>query len=206
MIKLTEQSDLNSPDAYDAIYAERDKKQPDEMDMRRWKKLLRYYKGSRLIDLGCLDSRVPQLALQRFPEAEIWGIDLAREAIKDMQKKFSEVYFEVGDVYATKYPSNYFGYAVAGEIMEHLDDPEKFLAEAFRILRPGGTLALSVPKEEATEPGAIDPDRHIWSYSEEDIKSMLTIYGTVNIETLGSKYFPVYKYAFPNLLAFCKKK
>lgn len=34
---------------------------------------------------------------------------------------------------------------LATEVMEHLSDPDKFLEEAARILRPAGTLVLSVP-------------------------------------------------------------
>jgi ubiquinone/menaquinone biosynthesis C-methylase UbiE len=206
MIKLTEQNEKNSPLEYDKIYLERLKKGVDQFDIRRWKKLLKKYKGSNLIDLGCLDSQVPFYAHERFPNAEIWGVDLAEETVKSMQDRYPFAIFEVADVYKTKYPSDYFGYAVAGEIMEHLEFPQKFLEETFRILRPGGILALSTPKEEIVEPGAIDKDRHLWSYSIEDITALLSPFGTVETEILGSKYFPFYKYSFPNIIAFCKKK
>lgn len=206
MIKLKDQNDKNSPLEYDKIYLERLKKGTDQFDLRRWKKLLKEYRGGRLIDLGCLDSQVPFYAHERFPEAEIWGVDLAEETVKDMQARFPFALFEVADVYKTKYPDNYFGYAVAGEIMEHLEFPEKFLKEAFRILRPGGILALSTPKDEVIEPGAIDGERHLWSYSVEDIKALLQPYGEVTTDVLGSKWFPFYKYSFPNIIAFCKKK
>ncbi len=206
MIKLNEQNDLNSPIEYDKIFLARQKKGVDEFDLRRWKKLLKPYKGSRLIDLGCLDSLVPKFARERFPEAELWGVDLAEEAIKKMQEMDPQTIYTVADVYNLKLPSGYFGYAVAGEIMEHLEHPEKFLKEAFRVLRPGGVLALSVPKEEAVEPGAVDPDRHLWSYSISDITALLSPYGNVKIEVLGSKFFPFYRYYFPNIIALCKKK
>lgn len=206
MIKLNEQNELNSPLEYDKIFLARQKKGVDEFDLRRWKKLLKPYKGGRLIDLGCLDSLVPKLARERFPDAEIWGIDLAEEAIRKMKETDPQTVYTVADVYNTGIPREYFGYAVAGEIMEHLEEPEKFLKEAFRILRPGGILALSVPKEEAVEPGAVDPDRHLWSYSMSDILALLSPYGDVKIETLGSKFFPFYRYSFPNIIAWCKKK
>lgn len=206
MIKLTEQNELNSPLEYDKVYLERKDKGVDEMDIRRWKRLLKHYKGSRLIDLGCLDSQIAGFAHDRFPDSEIWGIDLAPQTIESMQSEYPFALFEVQDVYKTKYPDNYFGYAVAGEIMEHLEYPEKFLKEAFRILRPGGVLALSTPKEEAIEPGAVDKDRHLWSYSVEDIEALLSPFGSVTIEVLGSKYFPLYRYVWPNIIAFCKKK
>ncbi len=206
MKKLTEQSDQNSPEAYDAIYAQRVDKGVDSQDLRRWKKLLKHYRGGRLIDLGCLDSLVPEMAYRKHPTAEIWGLDLASGAIDDMRRRFPYIYFETGDVYQTKFPPNYFGYVVAGEIMEHLEHPMDFIYEAMRILRPGGILALSTPLEEAKEPGAVDKDRHLWSYTEADIKEILGVYGSVRTETLGSEYFPIYKYHYPSLLAFCKKR
>ena len=123
-----------------------------------------------------------------------------------MKRKYPWVYYEVMDVYKTKYPDNYFGYAVAGEILEHLEHPKEFIKEAMRILHPGGILALSTPKEEAIEPGAVDRERHLWSFSTGDIQSLLEPYGSVIIETLGSKYFPIYQYAWPTIISFCKKK
>ncbi len=106
----------------------------------------------------------------------------------------------------TIYPDNYFGYAVAGEILEHLEYPEKFIKETMRILRPGGTLALSTPKDELVEPGAVDKDRHLWSFSVEDIRNLLEPYGNVDVDIMGSKYFPIYEYHFPTLIEELKKK
>lgn len=206
MIKLNEQNEKNSPLEYDKIFLARKKKGIDEFDLRRWKKLLKPYRGSRLIDLGCLDSLVPQIAREKFPDAEMWAIDLSTKAVEDMHKQDPKTIYEVGDVYRTKYPNDYFGYAVAGEILEHLEFPEKFIKEAFRILHSGGILAVSTPKEEALEPGAIDADRHLWSYSIDDIVALLRPYGDVKIEVLGSKFFPLYRYAWPNIIAWCKKK
>ena len=206
MQKLTDQSELNNAESYDQIYSDRLEKGLDSQDLRRWKKLLKHYRGGRLIDMGCLDSLIPEMAYQKSPKAEIWGIDLSSAAIVDMQCRFPYLYFSVADVYSTKFPSNYFEYVVAGELIEHLERPTDFIFEAMRILRPGGILALSTPKEEAKEPGAVDVDRHLWSFTEKDIEELLSVYGSVRMETLGSEYFPKYKYHWPSLLAFVKKK
>lgn len=205
MKKLTEQSEKNSPEEYDKIFLKRQELGPDDQDIRRWKKLLRYYKGGRLLDIGCLDSMVPQFAHDRFPRAEIWGMDLAKDSITQMRRLYPWAYFEVGDAYHTKFPSNYFGYVVAGELIEHLDRPKDFIEETMRILRPGGTLALSTPLDEASDPGAVDHERHIWSFTESDLVDMLEPYGSVIIKQLGSRFFPYYDYRFPSVLAYCKK-
>ena len=205
MQRLLQSSEKNSPEEYDKIYLARKEGGPDEFDVRRWKRLVRHYHGGKLLDMGCLDSLVPQIAHEKYPKDEIWGLDLAPETISDMQERFPFANFVVGDVYKTLFPQRSFDYVVAGELMEHLEDPQKFLQEVFRILKRGGTLALSVPKEEALEKGAVDGDRHLWSFSEDDMYEMLEPYGYVTVETLGSKFFPVYRYAWPSLIAYCRK-
>lgn len=204
MNRLIEGMGKNSPEEYDAIYQHRKMKGIDGFDMKRWKKLLQYYRGGRLIDLGCLDSMVPFYAKTWYPEEEVWAIDLAMEAISDMAQRFPEVLFQYGSVYDTKFPSNYFAYATAGELIEHLDDPEKFFKEAFRILKRGGMLALSTPLEE-THAGEVDHERHLWSFNEKELEKLLKPYGTLKFKTLRSQFFPTYSYHFPNIIAYVKK-
>lgn len=206
MQRLIHGKGLNSDKEYDKIYFQREKKGVDSFDQKRWKKLVKFYQGGRFIDLGCLDSLAPVFVKEKNPEAEVWGIDVATEALEEMKKKYPFVYYEVGDVYKTRFPKNYFNYAVAGELIEHLEEPERFLKEAFRILKTNGILALSTPLEEARDKGACDIERHVWSFTEEDIIEMLEPYGEVWIRKMGSTYFPRYQYHFPVILGYCKKK
>ena len=203
MERLAAQGD-NSDSAYDAIFAQREQRGVDEFDVRRWQYLIRYFRGGRLIDLGTLDSLVPLMAKELYPRAEVWGMDKAEDAIKTMRERYPEVIYEVGDIYKTQFPTGYFSYVVLGEVLEHLEEPEKCLKEAFRILKSGGTLALSVPEEEAREPGAVDI-RHLWSFSIKDVRELLGAYGKVKIKVSGSKWFPRYRYAWPIILGWCYK-
>ena len=205
MKRLIEGMGDNSAKGYDEIYAKRKELGTDAQDYRRWKKLLQHYRGGKLIDLGCLDSMIPMMAKAWYPKAEVWGIDIAEEAIKDMQRQNPDALFQVGDVYDTLLPSNYFDYAVAGELIEHLDDPEKFLSETFRILKHGGILALSTPLGE-THAGEVDNHRHLWSWEVEDMYTLMAPYGSVRTKVVGSQYFPTYTYHFPTIISFTKKK
>ena len=174
--------------------------------LRRWQKLVRFFKGGRLIDLGCLDSLIPQIAKEKYPKAEVWGLDYADEVIKFYGEKYPGINYIVGDVYKTHFPSGYFDYVVAGELIEHLERPGDFLREAFRILRPKGYFMLSTPLEEAVEPGAVDERRHLWSYTKEDVHELLGQYGNVRVNVLRSKWWPKYKYAFPTMVVSVIKK
>lgn len=207
MKRLLENLGLNSADEYDRIFAIRALKGVDEHDLRRWKKLLKFYHGGRFIDLGCLDSLCPVLVKEQYPKEEAWGIDVAKEAIGEMARRFpyEGLYYQEADIYDTKFPDNYFSYEVCGEVLEHLDDPEKFIAEAMRILKRGGTLALSTPLGEEKEQGAVDGDRHVWSFEVDDIYKLLGKYGKVTTKITGSDYLPRYVYRWPTLYAYVLK-
>lgn len=204
MKRLIKDLGTNSPELYDQIFFDRVLKGVDERDLKRWKKLIKYYRGGRFIDMGCLDSLAPVLVKEQYPKEEVWGIDTAQGAIEEMSQRFPFVYYKVIDLYETHFPDNYFSYAVAGEVIEHLDDPEKFITEALRILKHGGTLALSTPLEE-TGIGEVDLDNHVWSYTIQDMYTLLGKYGKVTTKIMGSEYFPKYRYFFPTLLAYVRK-
>ena len=197
--------DINNPEEYKRIWEERMNKDIDVFDMKRWKLLLKYFHGGKLIDLGCLDSEVPLMAKKKFPKAEIWALDFVKEVIDSYKEVYPEIMYVVGDVYKTTFPSNYFDYVVLGEVIEHLERPTDAIYEAFRILKKGGILALSTPLEEIKELGAKDKDRHLWSFNKEDIEEMLGVYGTVKIKIMKSQYLPIYKYNFPNIIAYGRK-
>jgi 2-polyprenyl-3-methyl-5-hydroxy-6-metoxy-1,4-benzoquinol methylase len=42
-------------------------------------------------------------------------------------------------------PADSLGTVLCSEVIEHVYHPERAIAEAFRVLRPGGTLVLTTP-------------------------------------------------------------
>lgn len=59
--------------------------------------------------------------------------------------------------------------------MEHLDHPDIFIAEAARILKPGGTIVISVPAgSDGIWPGGGEPSpSHIQRYTEESLLNIV---------------------------------
>lgn len=64
-----------------------------------------------------------------------------------------------GDALALPFPDGAFDRIIASEVFEHVADDVLALAEAFRVLRPGGTLAATVP--------SWLPERICWALSDE---------------------------------------
>ena len=203
MRRLRDQSFANSSEAFEEMFHKGPK--PDWFDIPRWEKLLKKFKGGKLMDLGCFMSQLPVMAKKKYPESEIWALDQAKEVIEFLAEEYPYINYTVGDATYTDFPNGFFDYVVAAELIEHLDYPEALFKEAFRILKPGGVLAITTPLEE-TEAGEVDGNSHIWSFERNDIKKLAEPYSKrMKIGTLRSKYFPKYKYHFPYIIAYLWK-
>lgn len=159
----------------------------DWFDEKRLNCLLKHYEhfnGGNILDIGSFGSPLLEMAM---PEKLALSIDWMPERLH--------------------YESNTFDYVVMGQLLEHLDDPAKYLKEAIRVLKVGGVLAVSVPLNE-TEAGEVDgtEGHHLWSFSEQDIIDLLKPYGRYEIEILKSQHIPEYKYHFPCVVGFVKKQ
>ncbi len=49
------------------------------------------------------------------------------------------------NIYALPYPDNTFDGVILSEVLEHVDDDVAALREAYRVLKPGGVVAITVP-------------------------------------------------------------
>ena len=203
MERLTEHN-TNTAAEYNRIFHDRKKAGIHWNDARRWKRLLKFYRGGTLLDIGTLDSFVPIYAKAKHPESEIVAVDIADEAVQAMAHQYPDIDYRVEDLYHLSFPDGHFSYVVLGEVLEHLEQPKDAIAEAARVTGKG-YLAISTPLSEHRERGAVDGDHHLWSFAMQDIITMLKSYGRVSTALLGSRYFPSYKYAWPTIIAYCKR-
>ena len=103
-------------------------------------------KVMRILDLGCATGRLTFAMKDRFPDAEVWGIDVGAPMVRfahtrgvDLGK---DVHFAQRLAEDTKFPDNHFdlviSYIMFHEVTSEAQD--KIIAEAKRILRPGGVF------------------------------------------------------------------
>jgi 2-polyprenyl-3-methyl-5-hydroxy-6-metoxy-1,4-benzoquinol methylase len=101
--------------------------------------------GDRILDLGCAAGALTHFFSLRG--AEVTGIDSEPKAIEKARALFPDLQFEQADVARLPQANHSFDKAVAGDLVEHLDDPtlNAMLRELRRVLVPGGTLSIYTP-------------------------------------------------------------
>ncbi|MBK9715688.1 MAG: class I SAM-dependent methyltransferase [Kouleothrix sp.] len=112
--------------------------------------LLRGERG-RALDLGCGSGRLSaDLAAAGF---SVDGIDVAERAVaigrRIMARRGLDVRLYAGDVYDPNQPVAAGGYdvVVCTEVLEHVGPWRELLARGGELLRPGGALVVSVPRD-----------------------------------------------------------
>jgi SAM-dependent methyltransferase len=102
------------------------------------------------------------------------GVDLSESAIAYARERYAQpnVEFRVGNLLALELADASFDVVCAFEAIEHLDAPERFVAEARRVLRPDGTLILSTPHVETTDRSPANPF-HAVELSTSDLAALL---------------------------------
>ncbi|WP_372987687.1 methyltransferase domain-containing protein [Marinobacter sp.] len=75
---------------------------------------------------------------------EVVGIDPKSDDL-ELVSGYTKVYSGTLSGYIQEYGGCSFDVIMAGELIEHLEDPISFLDECFKALKPGGRLILSTP-------------------------------------------------------------
>jgi SAM-dependent methyltransferase len=96
----------------------------------------------RVLDVGCGPGLATTAAIERGASAI--GVDFSEAMVDEARGRNPGVEFQVADAQALPFDDRSFDVVLSNLTVHHLGDPDKFLAEAFRILRPGGRLAFTV--------------------------------------------------------------
>ena len=117
---------------------------------------LRIGPGSTVIDVGCGAGRHSFEAYRRGADViafdqdaeELAEVDTMLQAMGQAGEapKSAKAQVVVGDALALPYPDGAFDTVIASEILEHIPEDGTAIAELARVLKPGGTLAVTVPR------------------------------------------------------------
>lgn len=113
----------------------------------------------RLIDLGCgTGANLPMLRKAVGADGEVFGLDFSPLALQfaGEQVNLSHLYLSQGDAMQLPLRDECADCVTMLDVLEHVPDDKKALAEVHRILKPGGVLVMSVPAYQ-----------HLWSAHDE---------------------------------------
>lgn len=119
-------------------------------------KRLNIRSGDRILDIGCGPGRHVSGACAGY-EAVVIGADRNIDDLKSARENIClhEEYsgklkgrwgLSAADITALPFPDHAFDHVICAEVMEHIPDDRGAAGELFRVLRPGGTLTVSVPR------------------------------------------------------------
>jgi SAM-dependent methyltransferase len=100
-----------------------------------------YRREGRWLDVGCFNGNL--LLTARSDGWEPFGTEISSPAVRYARGQGIEV-FE-GDLPAARFPDNFFDVVTMMDVIEHLDEPLRYLNEVRRILRVGGGLYMDTP-------------------------------------------------------------
>ncbi len=125
--------------------------------------------GERVLDMGCGAGRHAFEMYRRG--ADVVALDQDADELATVSEWFAAMHAEgsvpagaeadvkQGDALALPYPDGEFDRVVAAEVLEHIPDDGTAIAELARVLRPGGTMAVTVPRWL--------PEKVCWALSDE---------------------------------------
>jgi len=119
------------------------------------------------------------------------GADVSQEALRDAKgcdKGRKRVEFILSDAEALPFAGNSFDVIVSLETIEHLEKPDRFLAECRRVLRKKGIFICSTPNKKVYSPLFRKPVNpyHVREFYPEEFHDLLGKY-FVNVEPYGQQ-------------------
>lgn len=148
--------------------------------------------GKHVLDLGC---RSGALTRHFLGGNTVVGLDVDRAALAKAEALGIEP-VEANVEEPLPFDEASFDAVVVGELLEHLQFPEALVAEARRVLRPGGVLVGSVPNAFRLQsrlrfargrPPEDDPT-HLHLFSPAAIRALLGGFERVEIAYVGGRY------------------
>jgi SAM-dependent methyltransferase len=110
--------------------------------------------GGRVLEVGCGAGATTRAMVRARPDLAIHACDFSRAAIRRATEFGGGISYVVASANALPYPDASFDAVVFYDVLEHIPDADRSLDEVFRVLRPGGLLAATVPAE--GQPGTFE--------------------------------------------------
>jgi ubiquinone/menaquinone biosynthesis C-methylase UbiE len=130
---------------YYKIYDKRRQVNWDTIPSFRWMKdMLQLSSNDRLLDVGCGDGGLLKY-LCRNTKVKAVGVDISEEAVAISSQYSPSFDYCQADITQLPFPDNSFDKIVCFNVIEHIRDQNKAMAELKRVLSFNGVLVLGTP-------------------------------------------------------------
>lgn len=100
--------------------------------------------GDRILEVGCGAGHI----LARLPAGELYGIDLADVMLARAGERLgARATLTKANAEHLPFPDGMFQKVICSEVLEHVPEPARVLAELARVLAPSGVAVVSIPNE-----------------------------------------------------------
>lgn len=110
-------------------------------------KLLKVRRRPIILDVGCSSGFLVEDLIRKIPEADVIGADYIPEVVWKGAERLRNNPFLQFDLRECPLPDGCVDGITALNVLEHIDDDLKALAEVYRILKRGGLAHIEVPAD-----------------------------------------------------------
>ena len=122
--------------------------------------------GEEVLDIGCGSGIYTRVLVERGAKVTATEFTPATLAVakRNVGELGDDVDFRLEDAQSLALPDGRFDKVLLTEVIEHVPQPERAIAEAARVLRPGGVLVVSTPSRFSPMNLAYDLKRRVRRY------------------------------------------
>lgn len=154
--------------------------------------------GMKFLEIGC--GRGDFLKGFKRLGLDVSGLDISSEAIG----LNPGIHIKIVDIEAeqSEFNDNEFDIIYSKSLIEHLHNPDKYIREAYRILKPGGLLLTLVPDWEANYKTYFDDYTHRTPFTSVSLKDIYKMFGFKDVDVFKFRQLPIV-WEYPIINYFC---
>lgn len=136
--------------------------------------------SKRVLDIGCATGLF--LSFMKKRGWETYGVEICQSAAEYGNSKRGVNIF-TGTLDKAEYPDSFFDVIHLSHVIEHINDPDLFIAAIYRLLKPGGVIYCTTPNVDGLQAKLFKRNwrsaiaDHMILYSVKTLKRILRKYG-----------------------------